>query len=178
MNTEKVDHPQLRGFQNVHRLEGDWGVIDVASAPPVVRLAVAGQEPPVSGTTFGGFGGSVSEYHYVFVLPGSPRERLVGDISVACGAALGPVDSEFVDYAANLGYAAVEVELSHEYEEDHGIPFDRYDSLLTVRDFDSDLDRQEATARRIFDNLSAVGRYELILVRDLQRLLASSGPGP
>ncbi|GCB46338.1 hypothetical protein [Streptomyces sp. NL15-2K] len=68
------------------------------------------------------------------------------------------------------------MELTHEYEEDHGVPFQQYDSLLTVRDFDSNPERQETTARRIFEYLSSLGRYDLILVRDLQELLASSGP--
>ncbi|MEU6093107.1 hypothetical protein ABZ865_41460 [Streptomyces sp. NPDC047085] len=120
----------------------------------------------------------MSEYHYIFIRPGFPRDRLIGDAAAACGAEMRPVDSEFVDYAANLGYAAVEVEFTHEYEEDHGMSFERYDSLLTVRDFDSNLERQEATARKIFDNLAALDRYELLLVRDLQELLASSGPSP
>ncbi|MEU6777184.1 hypothetical protein [Streptomyces sp. NPDC046759] len=77
-----------------------------------------------------------------------------------------------------MGNAAVEVEFTHEYEEDHGMWFERYDSLFTVRDFDSNLERQEVTARRIFENLAALDRYELLLVRDLQEPLASSGPSP
>ncbi|MFE9439449.1 hypothetical protein ACFYO2_10635 [Streptomyces sp. NPDC006602] len=105
---------------------------------------------------------SIDETEKVF----SPKER----------SEVKPVDAEFVDYAANLGHAAVEVELTHEYEEDHGMPFERYDSLLTVRDLDSNPERQEATARQIFERLSALGRYDLILVRDLQELLASSRP--
>jgi hypothetical protein len=120
----------------------------------------------------------MSEYHYVFIRPGFPRERLVHDVASACDAELKPVNAEFIDYAANLGYAAVELEFSHEYEEDHGMPFERYDSLFSVRDFDSNLERQEATARRIFGRLAALDRYDLILVRDLQELLASSGPPP
>ena len=117
----------------------------------------------------------MSEYYYIFIRPGFPRERLVHDIASACEAELKPVNSEFIDYAANLGHAAVELELTHEYEEDHGMPFGRYDSLFTVRDFDSNLERQEATARRLFGRLAALDRYDLILVRDLQELLASSG---
>ncbi|MFF5495175.1 hypothetical protein [Streptomyces aquilus] len=119
----------------------------------------------------------MSEYHYVFIRPGLPRNRLVQDISTACGVELTPTENEFIDRAGNLGHAAVEVEFTHEYEDDHGMPFKRYDSLLTVRDFDADPKRQEATARRIFENLRALGRYDLILVRDLQELLASSGAG-
>jgi hypothetical protein len=120
-------------------------------------------------------GALMSEYHYVFLRPGSPRDRLVSDISWACAAELRPVDSEFIDYAANLGHAAVELEFTHEYEKDHGMSFENYDSLFTVRDFDSNLARQETTARRIFDNLASLARYEMILVRDLQELIASSG---
>ncbi|WLW52524.1 hypothetical protein [Streptomyces sp. YU58] len=93
---------------------------------------------------------------------------------MACGSEVGPANDEFIDYSANLGHAAVEVELTHEYEEDRGMPFEQYDSLLAVRDFDSDLKRQEATARRIFERLAALDRYDLMLVRDLQELLASS----
>ncbi|MEV2212959.1 hypothetical protein AB0H86_16150 [Streptomyces sp. NPDC050997] len=118
----------------------------------------------------------MSEYHYIFLRPGIPREQVVRDIATACGAEVRPVDTQFIDCAANLGHAAVEVEFTHEYEDDHGMAFEQYDSLFTVRDFDSNLERQEATARQIFENLSALGRYDLILVRDLQELLASSGP--
>ncbi|WAZ23830.1 hypothetical protein STRCI_005200 [Streptomyces cinnabarinus] len=119
----------------------------------------------------------MSEYHYIFARPGFPRERLVQDISTACAVELRPTDDEFVDYAGNLGYAAVEVEFTHEYEGDRGMPFERYDSLVTIRDFDTNLERQEATARHIFENLATLGRYDLLLVRDLQESLASSTAG-
>ncbi|MFF7448773.1 MULTISPECIES: hypothetical protein [unclassified Streptomyces] len=118
----------------------------------------------------------MSEHHYIFIRPGFPRERLVQDISAACGVELRPVEGEFVDYAGNLGQSAVEVEFTHEYEDDHGMLFERYDSLLVVRDFAADGERQEATARGIFERLSRFDRYDLLLVRDLQELLAESGP--
>ncbi|MEU6354011.1 hypothetical protein ABZ896_32555 [Streptomyces sp. NPDC047072] len=116
----------------------------------------------------------MSEYHYVFLHPGDSRRQLVEDVGAACGVELKPSADEFVDHSANLGHAAVELEFTHDYEDDHGIPFERYDALLTVRDFDSDLERQAATALRIFERLAAVDRYDLILIRDLQELLASS----
>lgn len=119
----------------------------------------------------------MSEYHYIFIHPGRPEQRLISDISSACGVALRPVDSEFIDYSAHLGHAAVEVELSHEYEEDCGVPFEKYDSLLSVRDFASDVARQESLARTIFRNLASLERYSLVLVRDLQVLLDSASPG-
>lgn len=116
----------------------------------------------------------MSEYHYVFLHPGNPRQQLVDDVGAACGTELEPADDEFVDYSANLGHTAVELEFTHEYDDDHDMPFERYDSLLTVRDFDSNLERQAATALRIFERLAALDRYDLMLVRDLQELLAAS----
>ncbi|MET7937797.1 hypothetical protein [Streptomyces sp. NPDC005322] len=118
----------------------------------------------------------MSEYHYIFIHPGQPEQQLISDISRACGTDLRPVDSEFIDYAANLGHAAVEVELSHEYEEAYEIPFERYDSLVSVRDFASDLARQESLARTIFRNLASLEKYSLLLVLDLQVLLDSANP--
>lgn len=119
----------------------------------------------------------MSEYHYIFIHPGRSEQRLIPDISSACGVALRAVDSEFIDYSAHLGHAAVEIELSHEYEEDFGVPFERYDSLISIRDFASDLTRQESLARTIFRNLASLERYSLVLVRDLQFLLDSASPG-
>ncbi|GAB2985315.1 hypothetical protein GCM10023080_058620 [Streptomyces pseudoechinosporeus] len=118
----------------------------------------------------------MSQYHYIFIHPGTPREQLLADISFACGVQLTPINSEYIDYAANLGQAAVEVELSHEYEEDYGIPFERYESLFTIRDFGSDLARQEALAREIFGRLASLGRYSLMLVLDLQQLIETAAP--
>ncbi|MFF0080714.1 hypothetical protein ACFYR1_13590 [Streptomyces canus] len=116
----------------------------------------------------------MSEYHYVFLHPGDSHRQLVEDVGAVCGVELTPSADEFVDYSANLGRTAVELEFTHDYEEDHGIPFERYDSLLAVRDFDSNLERQAATALQIFERLAALDRYDLALVRDLQELLASS----
>ena len=118
----------------------------------------------------------MSEYHYIFIHPGQPEQRLISDISFACGVALRAADSEFIDYSAHVGHAAVEVELSHEYEEDIGVPFEKYDSLLSIRDLASDLTRQESLARTIFRNLASLERYSLVLVLDLQVLLDSASP--
>ncbi|MEV5988004.1 hypothetical protein AB0L85_23795 [Streptomyces sp. NPDC052051] len=107
-----------------------------------------------------------------------PRDQLVSDLSWACGARLRPVEDEFIDYAVNVGYAAVEVEFSHEYEEDQGMPFERYESLFTVRDFDSNLLRQEALARQLYTRLASLGRYSLLLTLDLQQLLDATSPMP
>ncbi|MEK8173737.1 hypothetical protein NKH77_46850 [Streptomyces sp. M19] len=118
----------------------------------------------------------MSRYHYVFIKPGQPAERLVSDISTACGTRLRPVDDEFIDYAANLGSSAVEVELTHEYEEAFGMPFEKYDALCSVRDFESDLTRQGNVARQIFANLASLNRYSLLLTLDLQVLIDTAEP--
>ncbi|WP_046262903.1 hypothetical protein [Streptomyces sp. WM6386] len=120
----------------------------------------------------------MSEYHYVFVHPGQPQDQLISDLSWACGIQLQPTESEFIDYAANLGYAAVEVEFSHDYEEDQGMPFERYQSLFTVRDFDSNIPRQEGLARQIFARLASLGRYSLLLTLDLQQFIDATPPIP
>jgi hypothetical protein len=118
----------------------------------------------------------MSEYHEIFIHPGSPVDQLVADISSACGVELRPIEGEFIAYSAKIGSAAVELELSHEYEEDRGMAFEAYDSLITVRDFDSDLARQEATARRVFSNLASLQKYRLMLVFDVQQFIESATP--
>ncbi|MFE3602258.1 hypothetical protein ACFXP3_06280 [Streptomyces sp. NPDC059096] len=115
----------------------------------------------------------MSAYHYIFIQPGHPVEKVVSDISAACGAHLAQ-GSGGGEYGASLGYAAVEYEQSHEYDDDFGIPFSTYESVITIRDFDRTLERQELLAVRIYQNLAALGTYSLALVFDLQRLLDSS----
>ncbi|MCD0484585.1 hypothetical protein LO771_19840 [Streptacidiphilus sp. ASG 303] len=118
----------------------------------------------------------LSGYYSIFIHPGKPVDALISDIGQAAGTILHPVEGEFIDYAGKLERGAVEVELSHEYEEDRGILFERYDSLFTIRDFDRDRERQGGTARQIFRNLAALDRYWLVLVYDLQTLINSASP--
>ncbi|MGQ4515732.1 hypothetical protein [Streptomyces sp. DW26H14] len=125
----------------------------------------------------------MSAYHYLFVRP-RPRTdgELVGDISDACGEPLAPVEGAgTIDYAATAGRTAVELELTHEYEEDFGIPFETFDSLVVIRDFDRDQARQERMAREIFAGLSNLNKYALVLVFDLQTEIEAftpSAPAP
>jgi hypothetical protein len=118
----------------------------------------------------------MSTYHEIFIHPGHPVEQLISDISFACGVRLEPVEHRDITHAANLGFAAVDVELSHDYVEDQGMPFESYDTLLTVRDLGNDLERQEAVARRIFESLATLQRYRLLLVLDLQQHIESAEP--
>ncbi|MER7725116.1 hypothetical protein [Streptomyces sp. NPDC096323] len=114
--------------------------------------------------------------HTIFISPGQPVERLISDIGSACGSPLHVKTPGYIDYSVSLGHAAVEVELSHDYEEDHGIRFEDYDALITVRDFGSDVQRQEQIAADIFRNLTRLDTYRMVLVRDFQRLLDSATP--
>lgn len=118
----------------------------------------------------------MSAYHQIFIHTDRPLDILLADLASASGAALRPCEDEFIDYSVSVQRAAVELELHHDFEEDFGIPFERYESLVTIRDFDSDKDREEVVARRIFSHLASTGRYSLALVFDLQRLLTASPP--
>jgi hypothetical protein len=118
----------------------------------------------------------VSAYHQIFLRPGDRLAALLADLAAFAGREPVPAEDGPADYAVGVEHAAVEVELQHDYEEDFGIPFERYDLLLTVRDYDRDLERQERTAREVFDHLAATGRYELVLVLDLRELIDSAPP--
>ncbi|MFD0026381.1 hypothetical protein [Streptomyces sp. NPDC058382] len=114
--------------------------------------------------------------HTIFISPGQPVEKLISDIGSACGSLLHVNTPGCIDYSVSLGHAAVEVELSHDYEEDHGVRFENFDALITVRDFESDGQRQERIAVDIFRNLKHLDTYRMVLVRDFQRLLDSATP--
>jgi hypothetical protein len=51
------------------------------------------------------------------------------------------------------------------------MPFSEYPVIVTIRDFDGDLERQESLARDIYRRLCAYGGYSLLLVFDLSSLL-------
>jgi hypothetical protein len=76
--------------------------------------------------------------------------------------------------AGQVGRAAVEIELSHEFEDDRGIPLSQYPIIITVRDYASDKGREETVARQIFGVLCGQG-YSLLLVLGLQKLLDTCG---
>ncbi|MFF2661454.1 hypothetical protein ACFVUH_29335 [Kitasatospora sp. NPDC058032] len=118
----------------------------------------------------------MSTHHEVFVerAEGVSHDQLVADVEAACGVPLLPSGNEFDDRYAGFDRTKVWLAFSHEFEEDKGIPFERYDSYLDVKDVDGDLVRQEAAARRFYDALAATGRYRLALVLDVQRLILAT----
>jgi hypothetical protein len=52
----------------------------------------------------------------------------------------------------------------------------RYPHRVEVRDIDRDIGRQQALADRIFDLLRADGRWQLVLIDDMQAVLDSYQP--
>lgn len=118
----------------------------------------------------------MSAYHDIFIHTAEPLDVLLADLANASGAALKRRNGTPVDYSVGLEHSAVELELQHEFEEDFGIPFEKYEQVVTIRDFDRDKTREETVARQIYSSLENTGRYSLVLVFNLQRLLAASPP--
>ncbi|NEB93961.1 hypothetical protein [Streptomyces bauhiniae] len=118
----------------------------------------------------------MTAYHDIFIHPGGPEETLLADLAEVCGTRLRRIGVEGVDYGADIGGTALELELDHDYEDDKGVPFERYRAVLTVRDFGGDKDRERLTAEDLFHRLAALQRYWLVLVFDLQKVIDRSAP--
>ncbi|WP_033355771.1 hypothetical protein [Kitasatospora aureofaciens] len=120
----------------------------------------------------------MSSRHYIFVQPADSGSDIVADLSAACGEELRRVGAEHVDYVATIGGTTrAELNLSHPFEEDQGIPFERFRAVMEVRDVDRDADRQLAVARRIVRYLADTRRYWVVLVYELQSYIESAAPG-
>lgn len=119
----------------------------------------------------------MTAYYQIFVRTNRSVDQFVADVEAAAGVEMDEIDSGGpVRYGGKRPYAAVEIELSHEFEEDYGIPFDEYPYIVTIRDFDGNDSRAEEFAREVFANLSLAGGYSLLLVYNLSALLESSDP--
>jgi hypothetical protein len=118
----------------------------------------------------------MSAYHQIFVRTAEPPETLLADLAELCDAPLNRIDDGSVEYASRTETAFIDVELSHEFDPDRDMPFDQYPWLVTVRDRERDQERQQHAAQEVFDALATTGRYQLMLVHDLQRLLATYPP--
>ncbi len=115
----------------------------------------------------------MSAYHQVFLRPRTPHgaDAVVPDIQACAGAQLETEGSDYADYAGGIKDAAFVVKLSHEYDDDYDIPFSQYPVCVTIRQYDRNEARQEDLARGLFANLKRLGRYDLLLVFDLYKLL-------
>ncbi|MGE5291692.1 MAG: hypothetical protein ACM3ML_31735 [Micromonosporaceae bacterium] len=121
----------------------------------------------------------MSEYHQIFAQAVVQERQLIADVALAAGTELPPAQNAVpatIAYAGEVDGAAVEVELSHDFEDDRGIPFSRYPVVITIRAYNGDKTREERLARGIFDKLCGRGSYSLLLVFGLQRLLGKCAP--
>lgn len=117
----------------------------------------------------------MSAHHQVFVRTSLPAARLIADIGAAAQARIIPVHGGPASFAGDVGHAAVEMELCHDFEDDQDLDFTAYPILITVRDFGRDLARQETLARRLGSALAGQG-YSVLVAFDLQQLLDRLGP--
>jgi hypothetical protein len=117
----------------------------------------------------------MSTYHQVFIRTALPAERFLADIEAATHSPVEPVPDEVnkdIDYASQTGTAFVDIHLSHDFVATDEIDVSKYSFYLEVRDRDSDLDRQKATALSIFNTLkNANGQYSMMLLLEGQTLL-------
>lgn len=116
----------------------------------------------------------MSAYHQIFVRTARSASDLAADVAAVAAVQLTEDPGGPIRYAGKRPYAAVEIELSHEFEEDYGIPFDEYQQVITFRDFDGNEAREEEFAREVFGGLAATGKYSLLLVYNLSTLLERS----
>jgi hypothetical protein len=114
----------------------------------------------------------MSAYHQIFARTARTGEEFAADVGAAAGVRMEKVESGGpAGYAGKRPYAAVEIELSHDFEEDYGIPFEEYPLVITFRDFDGEKAREEEFAREVFARLASSGNYSLLLVFNLSKLL-------
>ena len=121
----------------------------------------------------------MSEYHQIFARAGTAERRFIADLAAAAGTELPPAREAVpasIAYAGEVEDAAVEVELSHDFEDDRGIPFSKYPVVVTIRAYDGDKAREQRLARDIFGKLCGHGGYSLLLVFGLQRLIDKCAP--
>ncbi|MEU5996082.1 hypothetical protein ABZ806_44520 [Spirillospora sp. NPDC047418] len=116
----------------------------------------------------------MSGYHEIFVRTSNSIEQLVADIATAANCKMRKFDTTDnpIAYAGRSREVAVEVELHHDFEDDFGMNFSQYPIVITLRSFDSDKAHEEVVAKDIFQKMSAIGDYAMLLAFDLQRLIA------
>ena len=117
----------------------------------------------------------MTAYHQIFARTNRSVGQFVADVAVAAGVEMDKINFKSpVEYGGKRPYAAVEIELSHDFDEDYGIPFDEYPYIITFRDFDGNKSREEDFAREVFAQLAPAGGYSLLLVYNLSTLLERS----
>jgi hypothetical protein len=118
----------------------------------------------------------MTAHHQIFIRTGKSEQELIADLSATTGADISAVrsTSNSVVYSGSASDTVVDVELHHEFDDDRGMKFSSYPVLVTIRELGGDRSIEERTARTLFDELKAIGGYELLVVFNLQKLVAQS----
>ncbi|TYK43775.1 hypothetical protein [Actinomadura decatromicini] len=111
----------------------------------------------------------MSSYYQIFIRAPGAGEREVAAVAAAAGCPLEPTGEgdDGVAFAGRVGSTKVQVELSHDFDDDYGIAFSSYPMVVTVIDLERDKAREEACVRSIFHRLAEGGEYSMVLVFDL-----------
>ncbi|WP_280334918.1 hypothetical protein [Nocardia wallacei] len=116
----------------------------------------------------------MSGYHQIFMRGSEPD--VVRDVETSSGIAIKKVASPSgsVAFGGRSEHAVLEIEIGHDVENDRGIEFEKYPIVVTIRDIDSDKEREASTALSLFRSLQQLRDYPMLLVFDLQELLAEN----
>lgn len=121
----------------------------------------------------------MSSYYQIFLrAPEMEARQVIADIAAAAECELRPVDSAIggIDFAGGGDNGKIQVELSHEFEDDYGIAFSRYPIVITTIDIERAARREEALARSVLRKLAEKEVYSMILVFDLSVLVDRYAP--
>ncbi|MDH6193454.1 hypothetical protein M2272_000075 [Mycobacterium frederiksbergense] len=117
----------------------------------------------------------MSAYHQIFIRTNKSEQDLIRDLGFAASTAINPVHRNEIAYGDRMPNGVIEVELHHDFDDDFGMKFSSYPTVVTVRELNADKTREEQLARTIFEKLRIIGGYELLLAFDLQRLVLQTG---
>lgn len=117
----------------------------------------------------------MSSHYHIFIRTDSVESQLIADIEDAAHFELKPprFPDEYVSFVGETREVAVEVELSHDYDDDGDMYFSQYPVVLNLRSYVGDRVHEEAVARDICQNLFQNKAYSLLLVFDMQILIAT-----
>ncbi|TDC60812.1 hypothetical protein E1200_29850 [Actinomadura sp. GC306] len=120
----------------------------------------------------------MSSYYQIFLRAPEVGERLLSDIAGAAGVELSSSSTSGggIDFAGGADTVKVQVELSHEFDDDYGIPFSQYPVVVTVIDLERSAAREEVLARDVFNKLAEAGIYSMLFVHDLSVLIDRADP--
>jgi hypothetical protein len=125
----------------------------------------------------------MSRTSHVFAGPDEPARAVREALEAALGGSFTYPIEEGEDPYLTHGRADIYVG-PHDYEDDmvpsgdgSWVPLhSQYPHNIEIRDIDRDIERQQALARQVFEALRALGRWRLVYIDDMQRLVDSYEP--